>query len=258
MGGCLCPRKEYECKAKKQCYWFKYKTADHKKDGKYKDDDKHKDHRKHDKYSKKDRYDHKDHDDNWDRYDRKEHDGRKDHHDKDKKDIGVCMHNSERFYNLMARLLAKRGKKEFALNIKYNSAPARGKLPYGPHGPAIIGFGEGLGKEFDKIFPDDAYNYQFDDKFDPLLWLGYNHPERDHHDKHGRKGHKGRGYSRGGYGGHGFGGFGGYGGHSYGGDYGHFGHDYGYGKHSDHEYDEDDHYGYGDDDHYGHGDDYYD
>merc|ERR1712029_24602 len=153
--------------------------------------------------------------------------------------------------------------------IKYNSAPARGKLPYGPHGPAIIGFGEGLGKEFDKVYPDDAYNYQFDDKFDPLLWLGYNHPERDHHnDKHGRKGHKGRGYSRGGYGGyggHGFGGYGGhgfgdYGGHGYGGGYGHFGqHDYGYGKHSDHGYDdhEDDHYGYGDD-HYGHGDDHYD
>merc|ERR1712029_27767 len=232
--GCLCPRKEYECKAKKQCYWFKYKTADHK------DDDKHKDHRKHDKYSKNDH-------DNWDRYGRKDHDGHKDHDDhKDKKDIGVCMHNSERFYNLMARLLAKRGKKQFALNIKYNSAPARGKLPYGPHGPAIIGFGEGLGKEFDKVYPDDAYNYQFDDKFDPLLWLGYNHPERDHHnDKHGRKGHKGHGYSRGGYGG----------------GYGHFGHHgYGYGKHSDHDYDdhEDDHYGHGDDDHYGHGDDYYD
>ena len=41
---------------------------------------------------------------------------------------GVCMHNSERFYNLMARLLKSRGKKDFALKIKYSAAPARGDL----------------------------------------------------------------------------------------------------------------------------------
>merc|ERR1719391_1966955 len=221
---CLCPREEKGCKKAKQCYWFKYKKPDHSEDHSKSD--------KHDSWGKKDKHD------GW---------GKKDKHDEEKEDLGVCMHNSERFYNLMARLLAKRGKKDFALNIKYNSAPARGKLPYGPHGPAIIGFGEETGKHLDKLYPDESYNYQFDDKFDPYLWLGYKHPKPGHHD---RKGHKKHGY---GYG------------HGYGrGDlyYGHFGReDYGYGKHHGrhgdfHGYKDDHHdHGYGDD-HYGHDDHY--
>jgi len=41
-----------------------------------------------------------------------------------------------------AHLLSKRGKKDFAIKIKYSSAAAKGHLPYGPHGPAIIGYKE--------------------------------------------------------------------------------------------------------------------
>jgi len=112
-GACLCPRPKKECKEKKkQCFWHTYPNI-----GKL-----------HDDKDKKSGY-----------YGSK--------HDKHKgKSSGVCIHNSERFYNLMAKLLAKRGKKDLSLQIHYSSAPARGKLPYGPHGPAIIGYG----KEFEQ------------------------------------------------------------------------------------------------------------
>jgi len=225
---CLCPRKKKECHQKKQCYWFKHRVPG----------DKHKDSKGHN-----------------------HHDG-KDSKDKDEKELGVCMHNSERFYNLMARLLAKRGKKDLSLKIQYSSAPARGKLPWGPKGPAIIGYGEELGKYLDKIYPDkNPWNYQFQEGFDPYLWLGYKHPDPNHH-KGGRKGHKGgRHFGKGGH--HHYGGYG----H---GDlwYGHFGggDHYGYGKsrHGSHDFDdhhEDDYYHDDDDHHKGHDDhhedDYY-
>merc|ERR1712168_1606911 len=35
----------------------------------------------------------------------------------------------------------KERKKSFAINIRYGATPARGNLPYGPWGPAIIGYG---------------------------------------------------------------------------------------------------------------------
>merc|ERR1719419_1281370 len=35
----------------------------------------------------------------------------------------------------------REGKKSFAINIRYGATPARGNLPYGPWGPAIIGYG---------------------------------------------------------------------------------------------------------------------
>jgi hypothetical protein len=38
----------------------------------------------------------------------------------------------------------KRGKKDFAIRINYSSAPARGQLPLGPYGPAIIGAGSSI------------------------------------------------------------------------------------------------------------------
>jgi len=172
---CLCPRKKKECHQKKQCYWFKHRVPA----------DKHKDSKGHHHHDGKDS---------------------KDHH-KDEKEMGVCMHNSERFYNLMARLLAKRGKKDLSLKIQYSSAPARGKLPWGPKGPAIIGYGEELGNYLDKIYPDkNPWNYQFQEGFDPYLWLGYQHPDPNHH-KGGRKGHKGgRHFGKGGH--HHYGGYG--------------------------------------------------
>ena len=56
-------------------------------------------------------------------------------------DSGECISNAERFYNILSNLLVKRGKKDFAIRINYSSAPARGQLPTGPWGPAIIGGG---------------------------------------------------------------------------------------------------------------------
>merc|ERR1711903_413093 len=41
----------------------------------------------------------------------------------------------------MGKLLKKRGKKDFAIKIRYGATPARGQLPMGPYGPAIIGGG---------------------------------------------------------------------------------------------------------------------
>ncbi|CAN0541712.1 unnamed protein product, partial [Ectocarpus sp. 8 AP-2014] len=52
-----------------------------------------------------------------------------------------CINTAERFYHLLARLLKKRGKKDFAIKIRYGATPARGQLPMGPYGPAIIGGG---------------------------------------------------------------------------------------------------------------------
>eukprot|EP00092_Neocalanus_flemingeri_P024467 GFUD01026534.1.p1 GENE.GFUD01026534.1~~GFUD01026534.1.p1 ORF type:complete len:312 (+),score=44.60 GFUD01026534.1:54-989(+) len=55
--------------------------------------------------------------------------------------ISACINTAERFYHLLAKLLKKRGKKDFAIKIRYGATPARGQLPLGPYGPAIIGGG---------------------------------------------------------------------------------------------------------------------
>merc|ERR1719186_1846355 len=52
-----------------------------------------------------------------------------------------CISKAERFYNQLYALLSKRGKKSFVINIRYGATPARGNLPYGPWGPAVIGYG---------------------------------------------------------------------------------------------------------------------
>merc|ERR1719402_266714 len=52
-----------------------------------------------------------------------------------------CISNSERFYNMLHRLLVRRGKKDFAIKIRNGSTPARGQMPFGPYGPSIIGAG---------------------------------------------------------------------------------------------------------------------
>jgi len=52
-----------------------------------------------------------------------------------------CINTAERFYYLLAKLLRKRGKKDFAIKIRYGATPARGQLPLGPYGPALIGGG---------------------------------------------------------------------------------------------------------------------
>jgi len=53
----------------------------------------------------------------------------------------ACINTAERFYYLLAKLLRKRGKKDFAIKIRYGATPARGQLPLGPYGPALIGGG---------------------------------------------------------------------------------------------------------------------
>jgi hypothetical protein len=52
-----------------------------------------------------------------------------------------CISNAERFYDHLYMLLNRRGKKDFAINIRYGATPARGALPMGPLGPQIIGQG---------------------------------------------------------------------------------------------------------------------
>merc|ERR1740131_174337 len=52
-----------------------------------------------------------------------------------------CISKAEKFYNMLYALLKKRGKKSFAIKIRYGATGARGQLPYGPYGPAIVGMG---------------------------------------------------------------------------------------------------------------------
>merc|ERR1712088_1279118 len=51
---------------------------------------------------------------------------------------GKCIHKTEAIYNALFKKLSSRGKKSLALSIYYNSKPAQGRAPYGPHGPYII------------------------------------------------------------------------------------------------------------------------
>jgi len=62
-------------------------------------------------------------------------------YDNEKTGYKECISKAEKFYNLLYALLQKRGKKNFAINIRYGATAARGDLPYGPYGPAIIGQG---------------------------------------------------------------------------------------------------------------------
>jgi len=53
----------------------------------------------------------------------------------------TCISKPERFYNQLARLLAKRGKRDFSMKIQYGASGALGYLPVGLQGPAMIGRG---------------------------------------------------------------------------------------------------------------------
>merc|ERR1711874_305391 len=52
---------------------------------------------------------------------------------------GKCIHQTERLYNALYKKLNKRGKKDFAIQVFYNSRPAKIKLPHGLYGPHITG-----------------------------------------------------------------------------------------------------------------------
>merc|ERR1712228_860932 len=123
---------------------------------------------------------------------------------------GKCIHQTERLYNALYKKLNKRGKKDFAIQVFYNSRPAKVKLPHGLYGPHITG-------AFHHINRLQPY-------YKPI---GYN----SHLNSYGHGGYNHYGYGQGyghGYGNRGYGhGYGGYG-HGYGG-YGHgkggYGHD---------------------------------
>merc|ERR1719283_753099 len=81
---------------------------------------------------------------------------------KDKKTgLNECVSNAERFYVRLAQLLKKRGKKNFAINIKYGATGARGELPLGPWGPAVIGYGNPSPSKTIGLFkkPKHHFNY---------------------------------------------------------------------------------------------------
>merc|ERR1712141_168780 len=120
---------------------------------------------------------------------------------------GKCIHQTERLYNALYKKLNKRGKKDFAIQVFYNSRPAKVRLPHGLYGPHITG-------AFHHINRLQPY-------YKPI---GYN----SYLNSYGHGGHNHYGYGQGyghGYGGYGYGnrGYGhGYGGYGYGkGGYGH-------------------------------------
>merc|ERR1711971_813047 len=52
---------------------------------------------------------------------------------------GKCIHQTERLYNALFKKLSKRGKKDFAIQVFYNSRPGKVNLPNGIYGPHTIG-----------------------------------------------------------------------------------------------------------------------
>lgn len=130
----------------------------------------------------------------------------------DDKNQGQCVHNSERFYNILANLLSKRGKKDFALKIKYSSAAAKAELPYGPWGPAFIGHQE----EPYSHNPHLASPYDYYSSYQRPNTFGYGNPMQygDSYDGYGLKQHGLNSYGYGDYYGT-MGGPGSYGHHGY-------------------------------------------
>merc|ERR1712027_51814 len=53
-----------------------------------------------------------------------------------------CVSRAEDMYDKLKKLLAKRGKKDFAIKIAYKAIPGRGYAPYGPVGPSVFGYGK--------------------------------------------------------------------------------------------------------------------
>merc|ERR1712083_455437 len=182
------------------------------------------------------------------------------------KSPGKCIHQTERLYNALFKKLNKRGKKDIAIQVFYNSRPAKIKLPHGLHGPHIIEAFQHLHK-LQPYYKPIGYNSYLNS----YGYGGFNQ-HRFGYGKH--YGYGQSGYLSGGYSGHGVGRYGqdtGYGNenkeqveessnekddqesgsqndHSYpeGPGYGYGGHGHGYGGHGH------DGYGHGGDRH-GHG-----
>merc|ERR1712223_1205331 len=186
------------------------------------------------------------------------------------KNPGKCIHQTERLYNALFKKLNKRGKKDIAIQVFYNSRPAKIKLPHGLHGPHIIGAFQHLHKLQPNYKPIGYNSY-----LNSYGYGGFNQ-HRFGYGKH--YGYGQSGYLSGGYSGHGVGPYGhGHDGYAHGhGGYGHnhsgygqdstgYGNenkeqveessnekdDQGSGSQNDHSYPEGPGYGYG-----GHGDGY--
>merc|ERR1712212_1153720 len=105
---------------------------------------------------------------------------------------GKCIHQTERLYNALYKKLNKRGKKDIAIQVFYNSRPAKVKTPHGLHGPQIVGAFNHLHK-LQPYYKPIGYNSYLNS----YGFGGYNH--------YGFGGN--RGYGHGGYG-HNNGGYG--------------------------------------------------
>lgn len=57
---------------------------------------------------------------------------------KSKGSSGQCIHNTERLYIALFDKLRLRGKKSLALQVFYNSKPAKVSQPYGAYGPMVV------------------------------------------------------------------------------------------------------------------------
>merc|ERR1712018_737622 len=142
---------------------------------------------------------------------------------------GKCIHQTERLYNALYKKLNKRGKKDFAIQVFYNSRPAKVKLPHGLYGPHITGAFHHINR-LQPYYKPIGYNSYLN---------SYGHGGHNHYGYGQGYGHGygGYGYGNRGYG-HGYGGYGhGYGGYGYGkGGYGHDNGGYGHGS-GEHGYD---------------------
>merc|ERR1712080_541148 len=136
---------------------------------------------------------------------------------------GKCIHQTERLYNALYKKLNKRGKKDFAIQVFYNSRPAKVKLPHGIYGPHITGAFSHIQK-LQPYYKPVGYNSYLNS----YGHGGYNHYGYGQGYGHGYGGY---GYGNRGYG-HGYGGYGhGYGGYGHGkGGYGHDNGGYGHGS----------------------------
>merc|ERR1711973_422960 len=140
------------------------------------------------------------------------------------KNPGKCIHQTERLYNALFKKLNKRGKKDIAIQVFYNSRPAKIKLPHGLHGPHIIGAFQHLHK-LQPYYKPIGYNSYLNS----YGYGGFNQ-HRFGYGKH--YGYGQSGYLSGGYSGHGVGPYGhGHGHGGYGHGHGGYGHNHsGYGQ----------------------------
>merc|ERR1712110_665747 len=135
---------------------------------------------------------------------------------------GKCIHQTERLYNALYKKLNTRGKKDLAIQVFYNSRPAKVKLPHGIYGPHITGAFHHI-QRLQPYYKPIGYNSYLNS----YGHGGYNHYGYGQGYGHGY-GNRGYGHGYGGYG-HGCGGYG-HGGYGHGsGGYGHVNGGYGHG-----------------------------